>query len=397
MAIWTPILDNDAEKWCSLAHRLGRETFLPTAQIHDEDQTYPEENVQQMVATGLSGLFVPIEYGGQGQNLQTTAAVLEAVAQYCPSTAAVLSVYQLGAYPILLAGTEAQKKLVLGGLSKGDATSFALSEEAAGSDAGGIQATATRQGEGWRVRGEKWWIGNGKVAKHYVVFAKVGGTSGSKGITAFLVHADQPGVAVTTVCDKMGLRAARTTNLIIDTVVPDDAVVGKVGQGMSLAGTTLNVGRLLIAAQAIGLSIAAYESAGGWAVTREAFGRKIIEHQATGFKLADMCTEISAARTMLYQATREYDMGKSIDCMAAMIKLFASEMSNRTVNSALQVWGARGYCKPNRVERLYRDQRIIEVYEGSSEVQRMMITRMIGREFSRMNEERGIEAAVATY
>lgn len=376
MIVWEPTLDTEARAWQAIAETSGANVFGPAASLHDAQQTYPHGHVDELARTGLAAMFVPAEYGGRGASLSATIAAIEAVSGHCASTAAIMGVYQLGAFPILLAGTEAQKQHHLRELAVGNATSFALSERAAGSDAGGIQTTATQEGDGWRLRGEKYWIGNGGISKYYVVFAKIDGQAG-RGITPFIVESTQPGVAVTEVVDKMGLRATQTSNLVLDTWVPESAMVGMPGKGLRLASQTLNVGRLTVSAQATGLALAAYRAACSHAVQRVAFGQPIIDFQGTGFKLADLATELSAARLMLYTAAAAYDRGEPIEQLAAMTKLFASEMSHRAVDRAMQIFGGLGYCKPNIVERLYRDQRIIEIYEGSSEIQRLMLTRMI--------------------
>jgi alkylation response protein AidB-like acyl-CoA dehydrogenase len=376
MIVWEPKLNAEAEGWRAIADVNGAEVFGPAASHYDQEQIYPHSHVQELVRTRLAAMFVPSEYGGRGASLTATIAAIETISSYCASTAAIMGVYQLGAFPILLAGTEEQKQTYLQALAEGHATSFALSERAAGSDASGIQTTATPEGDGWRLRGEKYWIGNGGISRYYVVFAKIDGQAG-RGITPFIVDSLEPGVVVTEVVDKMGLRATQTSNLVLDTWVPASAMVGAPGKGMRLASQTLNVGRLTVSAQATGLALTAYREACSYAVQRVAFGQPIVDFQGTGFKLADIATELSAARLMLYTAAAAYDNDEPIEQLAAMTKLYASEMSHRTVDRAVQVLGGRGYCKPSPVERLYRDQRIIEIYEGSSEIQRLMLTRMI--------------------
>jgi alkylation response protein AidB-like acyl-CoA dehydrogenase len=266
-------------------------------------------------------------------------------------------------------------------MDKGVATSFARSERGAGSDAAAIEASATREGEGsWRLRGEKYWIGNGDASRYYVVFAKTDPTAGGRGITAFMVDKEAPGVVIDELCDKMGIRGTQTSNLKLDTVVPDSARIGEVGRALRLALATLNVGRVMVAAQSLGLALAAYREASQRAVARVAFGTPIVAHQGIAFKLADMATEISAARMMLYEAARAYDAGRDIATLGAMAKLYASEVAHRAADAAAQIWGGQGFCKPSVVERLYRDQRILEIYEGTSEIQRLVIARAVRKE-----------------
>jgi len=378
--IWQPALSQEAERWRAVAQRLTREHFEPLAAHLDRDQRYPWENVHRMVDHNLAGLFIPKEHGGEGASLVATVAVVEAIAAGCASTAAILCTYQLGAFPILLAGRDDQKEFYLGAMAKGVATSFALSERAAGSDAAAIEAAATREGEGWRLRGEKYWIGNGGASRYYVVFVKTEPSAGSRGISAFVVDKEEPGVTIDEFADKMGLRGTQTSNLKLDVLVPDRARVGELNHALQIALATLSVGRIMVAAQSVGAALAAYREAARRAVDRRAFGRPIIENQAIGFRLADMAVEISAARMMLYEAAAAYDQGRDIANLGAMAKLFASELAHRAVDAAVQIWGGAGYCKPSVVERLYRDQRVLEIYEGTSEIQRLVLARAVRKE-----------------
>ncbi len=378
--IWQPVLSREAQRWRAVAERVAREKFAPLAEELDRSGRYPGENVRALVELGLAGLFIPKEYGGHGADLTATAAVVETIAEGCASTAAILCTYQLGAFPILLAGCEEQKRRYLGDMAKGIATSFALSERAAGSDAAAIEASARREGEGWRLRGEKYWIGNGGASRHYVVFAKTAASAGGRGISAFMVDKEEPGVVIDELADKMGLRATQTSNLKLDLVVPDSARVGELNRGLRLAFATLEVGRVLVAAQSLGLALAAYRAAARRAVERRAFGQPIIENQTIGFRLADMAVEISGARMLLYEAAKAYDRGRDLATLGAMAKLYASEVAHRAADGAVQIWGGAGYCKPSLVERLYRDQRVLEIYEGTSEIQRLVLARAVRQE-----------------
>ncbi len=378
--IWQPALDADAQSWQSLAARLSDMHFAQLAEELDREQRYPWENVRRLVDNRLAGLFIPKAYGGEGASLTATVAVVERIGSSCSSTAAILCAYQLGAFPVLLAGREDQKKLYLGEMTKGVGTSFALSEREAGSDAAAITATAVREGEGWRIRGEKYWIGNGGASRYYVVFAKTDASAGGRGISAFMVDKEQEGAVIDELSDKMGIRGTQTSNLKLDVVVPDEARIGEVDRALRLAFQTLNVGRVMVAAQSLGLALAAYREASRRAVERKAFGQAIIDNQGIGFKLADMAVEISAARMMLYEAARAYDEGRDVANLGAMAKLYASEVAHRAADAAVQIWGGFGYCKPNVAERLYRDQRILEIYEGTSEVQRLVLARAVRKE-----------------
>jgi alkylation response protein AidB-like acyl-CoA dehydrogenase len=378
--IWKPTLDEAASKWQALAERLGREQFAPLAPELDREQRYPWETIETLVKHNFTGLFLPREWGGQGESLATTVAAVETLGSYCASTAAIMCAYQLGAFPILLAGTDEQKNFYLREMTQGRATSFALSERIAGSDAAAIEATAVREGDGWHLRGEKYWIGNGGASRYYVVFAKTDPAAGGRGITAFMVDKEQPGALIDELSDKMGIRGTQTSNLKVDLVVPDSARIGEVNRALSLALKTLNVGRIMVSAQSLGLAFAAFREAAQRSVQRKTFGQQIGENQGIGFRLADMATEISAARMMLYEAARAYDCGEDVSNLGAMSKLFTSEVAHRAADGAVQIWGGLGYCKPTVSERLYRDQRILEIYEGSSEIQRLVLSRAVRKE-----------------
>lgn len=378
--IWKPTLDATATQWQALADRLGRERFGPLAEELDREQRYPWETIEALVANNFTGLFLPRDFGGQGESLVTTVAAVETLGTHCASTAAIMCAYQLGAFPILLAGTDKQKEFYLREMTQGRATSFALSERIAGSDAAAIEATATREGDGWRLRGEKYWIGNGGASRYYVVFAKTDPAAGGRGISAFMVDKEQPGAVIDELSDKMGIRGTQTSNLKVDLVVPDSARVGEINRALRLAMQTLNVGRIMVASQSLGLALAAYREASRYAVARQTFGHSIIDNQGIGFKLADVATEISAARLMLYEAARMYDQGADVSNIGAMAKLFCSEVAHRAADAAVQIWGGLGYCKPTVAERLYRDQRILQIYEGSSEIQRLVLARSVRKE-----------------
>jgi alkylation response protein AidB-like acyl-CoA dehydrogenase len=378
--LWQPKLDSVSTAWRDLSDRLGREHFAPLAPELDREQRYPWETIERLVEHKFTGLFLPKAWGGEGQSLTTTVAAVEMLGTHCSSTAAIMCAYQLGAFPILLAGTPDQKNFYLREMTHGRATSFALSERGAGSDAAAIEATAVREGDGWRLKGEKYWIGNGGASRYYVVFAKTDPAAGGRGVSAFMVDKEQDGVVIDELSDKMGIRGTQTSNLKIDLVVPDSNRIGELNRALRLALQTLNVGRIMVAAQSMGLAIAAFNEAAKRSVERRAFGQAIGENQGIGFKLADMSTQISAARLMLYEAARAYDAGEDVSNLGAMVKLLTSEVAHFCANEAVQIWGGMGYCKPSTVERLYRDQRILEIYEGSSEIQRLVLSRAIRKD-----------------
>ncbi|MFJ6153434.1 acyl-CoA dehydrogenase family protein [Micromonospora profundi] len=375
--IWEPRLDDEGRHWRDLARDVAARDFAPLVEELDREQRYPWESVRVLVEQGLAGLLVEREHGGQGASFVTTCAVIEEVSRTCPSTGAILTAYALGATPLTLAGTAEQRERYLGGLAKGAAISFALTEEGAGSDAARIRTTAEREGAGWRIRGEKIYIGNGGASQYYVVFALTDPQAGTRGITAFLVDKDADGVTIDRYEDKMGIRGTLTSNLKLDTWVPDGDLLGELNRGMRLAMQTLSAGRISVAAQSLGVALAGFDVASREATRRETFGRAIIDNQGISFPLADVATGITAARMITFEAARVHQEGGDVSTLGAMAKLYASEVAHRSVDTAVQVFGGDGFCKPCPAERLYRDQRILEIYEGTSEIQRLVLGRAI--------------------
>lgn len=378
--VWAPTLVGAEQHWLETAKMLGREHFSPLAEELDREQRYPWENVKRLVESGLAGLCVPSSFGGAGASFVTTCAVIEEVSRACASTGAILTAYALGAAPVLLAGTDKQKTLLLGGLARGEAISFALTEVGAGSDANAIRTTAVPEGDGYRIRGEKIYIGNGGASRKYVVFARTDGEGGPGGITAFVVDLDSDGVMVDRYEDKMGIRGTKTSNLKLDTVVSSTDVLGEPGRGLRLALKTLNIGRISVAAQSTGVALAGYETGSREAARRVTFSRPIIDNQGISFSLADVATELSAARLLTFTAAQTLDDDGDVSILGAMAKLYASEAAHHAVDVAVQIYGGDGFCKPNIAERLYRDQRILQIYEGTSEIQRLVIGRAVARE-----------------
>jgi alkylation response protein AidB-like acyl-CoA dehydrogenase len=370
--LWQPRLGEADQRWADVAERLTAEQFAPLAAEIDRDQRYPRESIQPMVDAGLTGLLIPVEHGGQGGSLTAATAVAEKIAYGCPSTCTVWMSYAVGVSPILLAGSDEQKAAVLPAVARGDGISFALTERHTGSDPSKVRTLATPKGDGWHLQGEKWMVGNGGQSRFYVVFAR---TEGSDRLSAFILDERDGGLVVDDSMDKMGLRGATTTNLEIDTWVPAHAQLGVLGRGLRIALSSLGNGRVMAAGQGCGIAAAAFEAASRYAVQREAFGSPIIDFQAIGFRLVDAAVELSAARMMTYAAAEAHDRGTPSRDRASMAKLYASEVAKRAVDTAVQVFGASGYAKPHLAERLYRDQRVLEIYEGSSEIQRLTLTR----------------------
>jgi alkylation response protein AidB-like acyl-CoA dehydrogenase len=377
--IWEPRLDAEAAEWKERARAVAAERFAPLAEELDREQRYPHEHIETFVDTGLSGILVPRELGGAGLSMVAICAIVEEVSAACSSTGAILAAHALGAVPLQIGGTDAQRETMLGDLLQGKAVSFALTERGAGSDAAAITTTALPDGDGWRIDGEKIYVGNGGAAAHYIVFAKTDVDAGPRGITAFAVPAGAPGLVVDRYEDKMGIRGTLTSNLRLEGVqVTPAAIVGEENRGLKLALQTLDLGRVSVAAQGLGIALAAYRLAAAEAVRRETFGKPLIENQGIAFPLADVATELSAARMLTYEAAAAHDRSERISLPGAMAKLYSSEVAHRAADLAVQIYGGDGFCKPCPAERLYRDQRILQIYEGASEIQRLVLGRAIG-------------------
>jgi alkylation response protein AidB-like acyl-CoA dehydrogenase len=375
--LWEMPLDEEAKHWVNVTEDLNRAFFVPRAAEVDREQRYPWENVEKLVDSGLSGLMIPREYGGQGASLATAAAVMAELSRGCASTGAIFAIHVMGGGCLLIASNEEQKNYYFDEIVHGRAVSFALTERGAGSDPASIAASAVREGQSWRLRGEKIFIGNGGASQHYVAFVRTDPAAGSRGVSAFMTSLSDDGTEVDRYADRMGLRGSQTSNLKLDTLVGEERLVGEYGDGLRIAMSTLNSGRVVIAAQGIGMATAAFEHASTEASRRRTFGRPIIENQAIGFRLADIATRLSAARMLTYEAATAGPDSPRTRALASMAKLYATEVAHDAVDLAVQVYGGDGYCKPNPVERLYRDQRITEIYEGTSEIQRLSLSRMI--------------------
>jgi butyryl-CoA dehydrogenase len=360
-----------------LAREFAQEEVLPKAAEIDREHRHPKELVARMAELGFLGVAVPDEFGGAGLDHVSYALVMEEVSRACASTGVIMSVNNsLVCDPINRFGTEAQKKLWLTPLAQGKKLGcFALSEPEAGSDAAAQRTTATRQGDGsWVISGTKNWITNGPVADVCVLFTMNDRPAGHKGITAFILPMDAKGVRCGQPDDKLGIRGSKSSQIFLDDVVlSHDHVLGEVGGGFKVAMSTLDGGRIGIAAQAVGIGRAALEDSIGYAQTRKTFGKPIGQHQAIGFKLADMATEVDAARLLTLRAAWLKDHKLPYGKEAAMAKLFASDVANRAAREAIQVFGGNGYVTEYPVERHFRDAKITEIYEGTSEIQRLVI------------------------
>ncbi|MFA5593890.1 MAG: acyl-CoA dehydrogenase family protein [Trueperaceae bacterium] len=352
----------------------------------DRNPRFPWETLGKMGELGLLGMLTPEEYGGAGLDTLSYAVLLEEIAAVDAAHATIMSVTNGLPQSLLLKhGTDAQRSKYLPLMASGQwIGAFCLSEPHAGSDAAAITTRADRTQGGWLINGTKAWITSGGEAQLYLVLAKTDKKAGARGVTCFLVEKDAPGVHFGKPEEKLGQHAALTTTVTFeDCLVQEDAVLGQVGNGFVLAMAGLDGGRIGIAAQAVGIARAAYEAARDYAAERTAFGKAIHEFQAIGFKLADMLTSIEAARLLTLRAAWLKDRGFRVNREAAMAKLMASEMAAKVTHDAIQVLGGYGYTKDYPVERYFRDARVTEIYEGTSEIQRMVIHRQIYRELER--------------
>ncbi len=359
-----------------------REVFPKAAEL-DEQHRFPTELVKRLGELGLMGIAVPEQYGGAGMDAVSYTLALEEIAVACASTAVIMSVNNsLVCDPILKFGSERQKRDVLAPLARGEKLGcFALSEPDAGSDAGAQKTRAEKRGGEWVLSGTKNFITNGPAADWVLLFAMTEPEKRHKGISAYLVPTDAPGLRRGPPDRKMGITAAHSCQLFLeDCRVPGDAILGEPGQGFKVAMATLDGGRIGIATQAIGIARAALEAATRYACERQTFGKPIAQHQAIQFMLADMATEIDAARLLTLRAATLKDRGARHTTEASMAKLMASEVANRAAKAAVQIHGGYGYLKDFPVERFYRDAKITEIYEGTSEIQRLVIADSLLRE-----------------
>jgi butyryl-CoA dehydrogenase len=351
----------------------------PILREYERTEKFPAEQVRKLGEMGCCGMLVPEEWGGAGTDTISYVLMIEEVARVCASTAIALSVTNsVAAMPLLKHGTEAQKKKYLPGLARGETLgAFCLTEPAAGSDSAAIQSRAMRHGDEYHLNGTKSWVSNAGHSGLYIVFAKTDPSAGARGITAFLVEPDFPGFRIARYEDKMGLRISHSAEIVFDDCrVPAANRLGEEGQGLKIALEALDGGRVGVAAQAVGIAQGALEAATGYAKQRRAFGKTIGEFQAIQWMLADMQTEIEAARALTHYAAWVRDKGgQRLGPHSSRAKLYASEMANRVVAKAVQIHGSQGYSRESEVERYYRDARVLTIYEGSSEMQRTVIAR----------------------
>ncbi|MFA1623530.1 acyl-CoA dehydrogenase family protein [Rhizobium mongolense] len=372
------ILSDLQQQIRDLARDFARERLAPGAAARDRDHAFPREELKEMGELGLLGMLVPEAFGGSDTGTVAYAAALEEIAAGDGPCSTIMSVHSsVACVPILKFGNEEQKQHFLPRLASGEwIGGFALTEAQAGSDASNLRSRARRNGDHYVLDGAKQFITSGKNGQMIIVFAVTDPEAGKKGITAFIVPTDTPGYEVIRVEEKLGLHSTDTCQIAFNgMLIPAELRLGAEGEGYRIALANLEGGRIGIAAQAVGMARAAYEAARDYARERVAFGKPIIEHQAVAFRLADMATQIEAARQLVLHAAALRESGLPCLSEASMAKLFASEMAERVCSDAIQIHGGYGYMADYPVERIYRDVRICQIYEGTSDVQRMVIAR----------------------
>lgn len=370
------IFTKEHEMVRQLARKFAEQELAPIADEVDKTGEFPQSVLDKMAKSGFYGIKTPVEYGGAGGDHRSYVICMEEMARKCAvATIYMSSPNSLVGAPFLLVGTEEQKEKYLRPLVEGKSfLAFALTEPGAGSDVSSLQTTAVEDGDDYILNGRKTFITGAPIADAYIVFAKTDASKGPKGITSFVVDRDTPGLSLGKPEDKMGMIGCPTSDVILENVrVPKSAMLGRLNQGFVTAMKTLSVGRLGIAAQAVGLAQGAMDEAITYAKQRQQFGRPIANFQGLQWMLADMETRLNAARLLTYNAALLMDQGKQADKEASMAKLYAAECAERIASDALQIHGGYGYIKDYPIERIYRDVRVTSLYEGTSQVQKIVI------------------------
>jgi butyryl-CoA dehydrogenase len=373
-------LTDEQEMLRKMVRNFAENEVEPSAAERDEQERFDREIFDKMAELGLTGIPWPETYGGIGADYMSYVIAVEELSRVCASTGVTLSAHvSLASWPIYKYGNEEQKKTFLYRLASGEALgAYALSEPGAGSDVVSMSMTAKEEGNHYVLNGNKVWITNGGVADIYIVFAKTDADKRHKGITAFIVEKGTEGFTFGKKEKKLGIRSSPTTELIFENCsIPKENRLGAEGEGFKIAMTTLDGGRNGIAAQAVGIAQGALDAATAYAKEREQFGKPIAMNQGISFKLADMATEVEAARLLTYQAAWLESQGLPYGKASAMSKLFAGDAAMRTTVEAVQIFGGYGYTKDYPVERYMRDAKITQIYEGTNEIQRLVIGRML--------------------
>jgi alkylation response protein AidB-like acyl-CoA dehydrogenase len=366
---------DEAHDLIALTREIADKVLDPAVDAHEKAETYPEGVFPALGAAGLLSLPQPEEWGGGGQPFEVYLQVLEEIAARWAAVAVAVSVHSLSSHPLLAFGSDEQKQQWLPGMLSGEQIgAYSLSEPQAGSDAAALQCKAVKADGGYVLNGSKSWITHGGRADFYTVFARTG--EGSRGVSCFLVPGDLPGLSFGKPEEKMGLHAVPTTAAFYDQAhIEEDRLIGDEGQGLTIAFSALDSGRLGIAAVATGLAQAALDEAVRYANERTSFGRKIIDHQGLGFLLADMAAAVTSARATYLDAARRRDAGRPYSQQASVAKLVATDAAMKVTTDAVQVFGGVGYTRDYRVERYMREAKIMQIFEGTNQIQRLVIAR----------------------
>jgi alkylation response protein AidB-like acyl-CoA dehydrogenase len=356
---------------------LSEKEIAPFAQSVDEDHRYPQEAHNALAKSGLFAAHVPAEFGGDGADALATCIIIEEVARVCASSSLIPAVNKLGSLPLILGGNKEQKQRWLSPLAKGKGFSYCLSESEAGSDASALKTKAERKGDGWVINGSKKWISNAGESEFYTVIAQTDPSLGSKGITAFVLEKSDSGVSFGSPEKKMGFRGSPTREVYFDNVeISDDRRISEIGKGFALAMDTLDHTRITIAAQALGIAQGAFEVAKKYSHERKQFGKEIFDFQGIQFMLADMAVSIQAARQLTYAAAAKSERGdKDLRFFSAASKTYATDVAMEVTTNAVQVLGGYGYVSDYPVERMMRDAKLTQIYEGTNQIQRIVIAR----------------------
>ena len=356
---------------------LAQKKILPFAHDVDENSRYPQEAADALQSAGLAAAHVPVEFGGQGADALAAVIIIEEVARVCGASSLIPAVNKLGSVPLMIAGNNDQKKKYLTQLAAGKGFSYCLSESEAGSDAAAMKTKAVKDGDSWVISGSKKWISNAGFSDFYTVLAQTDATLGAKGFTAFVVEKSDAGVSFGGHEKKMGFRGSPTREVYFDSVkISDDRRIGEVGSGFALAMKTLDHTRITIAAQALGIAQGAFEVATKYSHERKQFGKEIFDFQGVQFMLADMAMNIAAARQLTYSAAVKSERGeKDLTFFSAAAKCFATDVAMKVTTDAVQVLGGYGYVSDYPVERMMRDAKLTQIYEGTNQVQRVVMAR----------------------
>ncbi len=372
-----PLFGDEYQALRESVSSLAQKKIAPFAHDVDENARYPQEAADALQQAGLAAAHVPVEFGGQGADALAAVIIIEEVARVCGASSLIPAVNKLGSVPLLIGASVEQKKKYLTQLAQGKGFSYCLSESEAGSDAAAMKTKAVKSGENWILSGSKKWISNAGVSEFYTVLASTDPTKGARGISAFIVEKSDPGVSFGAHEKKMGFRGSPTREVYFDNVeLTPDRLIGELGTGFGLAMKTLDHTRITIAAQALGIAQGAFDVAKKYAHERQQFGKQIFDFEAVQFMLADMAMQIEAARQLTYAAAVKSERGESdLTFFSAASKCFATDVAMKVTTDAVQVLGGYGYVSDYPVERMMRDAKLTQIYEGTNQIQRLVMAR----------------------